>query len=226
MNIIYVIDNNYAEMAKLSIASVLKFNPQARIIIVSEEPIDIGYENITFDLSKYNWRHRPDDRFGDSVYLKLFLPRLHNILKIDRAIYIDADVLCQDSLQELWEMHCDYINAVESHLNARNQLELLNIKQYAFTGMMLMNLEAMHNDCFLNKCFEVMWNIEVPLWCHDETIINYAFNNKITFIDKKWNYCINRKYENPIPIKEVKLLHFVNKEKLKMADYAKDNNLV
>ena len=221
MNIVYVIDENYIEMAKLSIASVLKFNPKARIIIVSENPIDIGYENITFDITPYNWRHRPDDRFGDSVYLKLFLPRLHNVLKIDKCIYIDADVLCQGSLDELWDMPCEYINAVESHLGARNQLKVLKVKQYAFTGMMVMNLEALHNDAFLQKCFNVMWNIEVPLWCHDETIINYAFNDKITFIDNKWNYCLNRRYEHPIPIKDVKLLHFVNEQKSKMAEYAR-----
>lgn len=226
MNIVYVIDENYVEMAKLSIGSVLKFNPQARIIIVSQEPIDIGYENITFDITPYNWRHRPDDRFGDSVYLKLFLPRLHLQLKIDKCIYIDADTLCQGSLQELWDMQCNYINAVESHLNARNQLDILNIKQYAFTGMMVMNLEMLHNDCFLQKCFEVMWNIEVPLWCHDETIINYAFNKNITFIDKKWNYCINRKYENPILPQKAVIVHFVNKEKLNMKKYAEMNNLV
>ena len=39
MRIVFCIDNNYAQMAKVSIESYKKHNTMAEIIVVSEEPM-------------------------------------------------------------------------------------------------------------------------------------------------------------------------------------------
>ena len=55
MIICFCIDHNYSYYAKVSIASYKKYNPDAKIIVVSEEPLpkDIGYdENVIIKLPK------------------------------------------------------------------------------------------------------------------------------------------------------------------------------
>lgn len=217
MNILYVLDNNYIDMAKMSIASVLKFNPNARIIILTTKSVNLPYEQIQIDIKGVNWRHRKEDRFGDDVYLKLYAPKLYELIGIEKAIYLDADVICKGSLQELWDMPCKYIGAVESHVGARSQVDILDIPHYYNAGVLLMNLKTMYKHEFTKRAINWMWNIDVPLWCHDETIINAGFNSLIKMLPVCYNYCYNRKYEEKI--EDAKLVHFVNQEKKHMKSF-------
>lgn len=212
MNIVYCIDNRYVQITKKSIASILKFNPQANIIIVSENGIPElkEYTNYQFDLSKYTFKQRTvNDRITKASYLRLFLPE---ILTFDKCLYIDGDTICQKPLKSLYDMDCEYINACESHSYGKKQAIELGVGRYALTGLMLMNLKALREDNFTQKCLSYQ-DYNVALWCHDETLINGAHNKKIKFIDKKYNYCHNREYDNPIPENEAYILHYVGGHK-------------
>lgn len=212
MNIVYCIDNRYVELTKKSIFSILKFNPMANIIIVSENIIpDLQkYTNYQFNLMQYNFKQRTqNDRITKAGYLRLFLPE---ILPFDRCLYLDGDTICQRPLKSLYDMDCEYINACESHSYGKQQAKELNIEKYALSGMMLMNLKALREDNFTLKCLKYQ-NDSLSLWCHDETLINGAYNSKIKFIDKKYNYCHNREYDNPIPENEAYILHYVGGRK-------------
>jgi lipopolysaccharide biosynthesis glycosyltransferase len=98
MEIVYVFDKNYIPYFEMSVQSVLKFNPNAHITVVSPEKLDIPYKNVVIPIGKQ--KHRENDRITDATYLKLMLPKL----PLDKIIYIDADVLCLGSLNELWKM--------------------------------------------------------------------------------------------------------------------------
>jgi len=212
MNIVYCIDKNYVEMTKKSISSVLKFNPQANIIIVSEKPLNdfSKFQNILIDLSQYCFRQRNEkDRISKISFARLFLPE---ILSYDKCLYLDGDTICQKPLKELYEMDCEYIAACESHSFGSKQANELGIAKYALTGMMLMNLKSLREDKFTKKCLTKQ-DYNVSLWCHEETLINGAYNHKIKFIDKKYNYCHNREYENPILEKDAYILHYVGGRK-------------
>lgn len=212
MNIVYCIDERYIELTKKSIASILKFNPKANIIIVSENPISEfkEYTNYQFNLSKYSFKQRTqNDRITKASYLRIFLPE---ILPFAKCLYLDGDIICQKPLKSLYDMDCEYINACESHNYGKTQAKELNVNRYALTGMMLMNLENLIKDNFTQKCLEYQ-NYGVSLWCHDETLINGAYNSKIKFIDKKFNYCHNREYDNPILENEAYILHYVGGHK-------------
>lgn len=212
MNIVYCIDNRYVDMTKKSIASILKFNPKANIVIVSENEIPElkEYTSYQFALSKYSLKKRcENDRITKASYLRLFLPE---ILPFDKCLYIDGDTICQKPLKTLYEMDCEYINACESHSYGKKQAKELGIDRYALTGMMLMHLKALREDKFTEKCLEYK-NDNLSLWCHDETLINGVHNSKIKFIDKKYNYCHNREYENAIPENEAYILHYVGGHK-------------
>lgn len=213
MEIVYCLDQNYIHYAEISIKSVKKYNPTAKIIIVSEEPISgIGEdENFVIKLPRMFRNRGVGDRITNTAYLKLFLPKL----PYDKVLYIDGDVICQAPLDELWNTKCNYIVLTESHNHGLKQAQELGVEKYGLTGMMLMNLKNLRKENFTEYCLSFENKIPTPEtgWCHEETILNVSFNNKLTFADKKFNYCINRTYKEPIREQDAVLLHYVGKQK-------------
>ena len=213
MEIVYCLDQNYVPYAKISIKSVKKYNPTAKIIVVSEEPITgIGEdENFIIKLPKTFRNRGVGDRITNTAYIKLFLTKL----PYDKVLYIDGDVICQEPLNELWNKKCNYICLTESHIHGIRQAEELGVEKYGLSGMMLMNLENLRKINFTEHCLsfeDKVPNLQTG-FCHEETLINVAFNDKLTFIDKKFNYCINRKYNYPIREQDAVLLHYVGRQK-------------
>lgn len=222
MEIVYCLDKNYIQYAEISIKSVKKYNPTAKIIVVSEEPITgIGEdENFIIKLPRTFRNRGIGDRITNTAYLKLFLTDL----PYKKILYIDGDVICQEPLDELWGIKCNYIVLTESHNFGEQQAQALGVEKYGLTGMMLMNLKNLRKIDFTRRCLIVERNYETPStgWQHDETCINVALRNKLQFADKKFNYCINRKYDDPIREEDAVLLHYVGRQKDLMVQQYKD----
>lgn len=208
MIIAYVADEHYLPYLKRSMDSVKKYNKDAKFVVLASKVFQLPgaeFYTITPDTEKFKYRQK--DRMHEGVYYKFYLPKL----PYDKVLYMDCDVLCQRPLNDLWAEKCDFICATESHIYGRTQAAELGLKKYALTGMMLMNLKALRKADFTQKCLDKLATVN-PKW-HDETIINLEFNDKIRFIDKKYNYCRNRIYENPIPEQDAYLLHYVGGQK-------------
>lgn len=218
MNIIYIADKNYEQYLIQSVKSYRKYNPSAKIIIVSEKPLIIpDTENVIIELPKMFRNRGIGDRITNTAYLKLFLTKL----PYDKVLYVDCDTLCQKPLDELWNKDIEYIGATESHDYGKKQAEELGVDRYALSGMMIMNLKNLRKINFTEESIKVI--DEIPElktgFHHEESVLNYRWNDKITFVNIKWNYCFNRKYENPIDYKDVCIMHFPGKDKTKMLNY-------
>lgn len=213
MIVCYCLDENYIEYAEISIQSVKKFNPQAHVIVVSEQPIRVkgADEYHIIKLPKIFRNRGIGDRITNTAYLKCFLTDL----PYNKIIYLDGDTICQWPFKELWNMDCEYICLTESHNFGLKQAQAIGVEKYGLTGMMLMNLKNLRNINFEGKCLEVENTYPTPEtgWQHDETCINVALKNKLTFIPVEWNYCINRTYKNPIREIDAKILHYVGRQK-------------
>lgn len=226
MIIVYCLDENYKGITALSIRSVRKFNPQAKIVIVSE--YDIGFylddvEKFYIPLPEIMRNRGERDRITKAAYLKCYLTQL----PFDKIIYMDGDTICQGPLNELWNMPCEYINICESHKFGKEQAKEIGSEKYGLTGMMVMNLENLRKIDFTKKCIDVEQNYPTPPtgWHHDETCINVAMKDKLKFIDKKWNYCRNREYDDPISEAQAKILHFIGRSKDDMKRHPNYNTL-
>lgn len=206
MEIVYVFDKNYIPYFEMSVQSVLKYNPHAHITVVSPHKLDIEFENIVMDAPKL--RHRENDRITDTTYLKLMLPKL----PYDKILYMDADVLCLKPLNELWDMDCKFINLTESYIIGERQALEHGHEKYGLSGVMVMNLKELRGFNFIEKAFKP-FEIDLPLWCHEESIINHYFYDRLTFIDRKFNYCYHRSYREPLSEDKIVLLHFPSSEK-------------
>ena len=84
-----------------------------------------------------------------------------------------------------------------------------------------MNLKELRKMNFTQKCLEFENNPPElkTSWQHDETCINLAMKDKLTFIDQKWNYCHNREYDIPMKETDASILHFIGKDKQGMLEY-------
>lgn len=204
MIVAYVCDERYLPFLKISMASIKRYNKDVKFVVLSKNKFDIEGATVYTVLpdSKY-FKFRPNDRMKDGVYYKFYLPQL----PFDKVLYIDCDVICQRPLKTLWQTDCPFICATESHAYGKVQAQELGLKKYALTGMMLMNLKELRKANFTQRCLDRLAK-ESPRF-HDETIINLEFNDRIKFIDVKYNYCKDRKYENPIRESDAYLLHYV-----------------
>lgn len=213
MIVCYCLDENYIEYSEISIQSVKKFNPKAHVVVVSKQPIVVkgADEYKIIKLPKMFRNRGKGDRITNTAYLKCFLTQL----PYDKILYLDGDTVCQWPLKELWDMECKYICLTESHNFGLKQAQAIGVKKYGLTGMMLMNLKALRDIDFTNKCLEIEESYPTPEtgWQHDETCINVALKNKLTFVPVEWNYCINRTYTNPIRESDAKILHYVGRQK-------------
>lgn len=219
MIIVYCIDENYKHMTETSIKTVKKYNPDAFVVVVSEKWLIVdgadGY--FTWPINR-KCRHKDADRISDAAYLKLLLP---DILPYDKVIFMDGDVECMSPLNELWDLPCKYINICESHNYGKRQAQELGVEKYGLTGMMVMNLKALRKLKLADLCLQVEQALPTPItgWFHEETCINVAMKDKLTFIDKKWNYCRDREYDEPVAPSDVCLLHYVGRRNKR--DFAK-----
>lgn len=204
MIIAYVCDEKYLPFLKVSMASIKRYNKNVKFVVLSKNKFDIeGVKVYTINPDSKIFKFRFNDRMKDGVYYKFYLPQL----PFDKVLYIDCDVICQRPLKTLWQKDCPFICATESHAYGKTQAQELGLKKYALTGMMLMNLKELRKANFTQRCLDRLAK-ESPRF-HDETIINLEFNDKIKFIDVKYNYCKDRRYDNPIKESDAYLLHYV-----------------
>lgn len=207
----YVADEHYFPYLMRSMESVRKYNKDVRFVVMSRTIREVpGAEVYNINPDTHQFKYREKDRMREGVYYKLFLPEL----PFDKVLYIDCDVLCQRPLNALWAEKCDFICATESHNFGKVQAAELHLNRYALTGMMLLNLKALREMNFTQKCLDKLAQIS-PKW-HDETVINLVMADKLRFIDKKYNYCRNRIYDDPIREQDAYLLHYVGRQKSEM----------
>ena len=230
MNIVYIIDNNqqYKQLCKISINSLLQVNPNANIIIVSNQKItDIQYKNIILqDLNNIQLRHNKNDRITSSTYLKLILTQL----PFKKCLFIDPDTLILNDLTQLYNADIQYIGCTQSHNYGKKQAKQLNNEKYFLAGVMLLNLQNLRKINFYNKILTIYKDLSNPKynvsWQHEETILNIQFYDLITQLDRKFNYCFNRQYDTPIKYEDTYILHFPGKDKSAMYTIAKFKNIV
>lgn len=119
----------------------------------------------------------------------------------DRVLYLDGDVMCRGSLKELAKL--DFhgkIAAVVSDRNEKKQAELLGSHRFFNSGMVLINIEVWQKENLSSLSIQEIKDGLVTFqktgyyhgrnkvtYC-DQNILNYLFDQKSIFLQKKYNY--------------------------------------
>lgn len=238
--IVYCLNDNkeYIKMMEASADSILRFCPNVEfhVIINSKNKISVSDKFVThyFPLNttfreRLNSKDGPKDRLNNTSYLKLWIPEILKDYK--KCLFVDCDCLCFEDINNIYSLDIPYLAESEIPSVDIKRKKELGIDKYYSTGIILMNLEALRNDNFREKCFASINSINCSFWCHEETLINKNYYNKITpFKSNVQQFSYNTfAYNNYEPLKinsqNILFLHFGGPNKSKFWEfiqYSKD----
>lgn len=151
---------------------------------------------------------------------------------INRLLYLDADIICKGSLDELVKLDIDdYLVAAVTDRESQFWQKCatrLDIKEIALgyfnSGFLYINLSNWQQDDVSTKAMTLLAqdNIKDKLIFFDQDLLNMIAINKIRFLDKRYNcqYSINYElkaskgtyYQNPINDKTI-FIHYIGPTK-------------
>ncbi|MDG2274163.1 MAG: glycosyltransferase family 8 protein, partial [Halioglobus sp.] len=149
-----------------------------------------------------------------SVYFRLLAGMLLPD-SLDRIIYLDADMLVNGDLNELWEyplgddyclavpdIACPFICAEHADSNYKNSAKYLvtnvTVKnwqslnldpsaQYFNSGVMVLNLRRWQDECIEQSLLACLRDNEQFVWCWDQYALNVVFAGKWSVLPARWN---------------------------------------
>lgn len=208
INVVLATDLGYLFQTIVTIESILLNNYSRNEYIIHILTNADLYEHVKYLEEKYeNCKivlHFFDDEFDNYkisinhiskvTYFRLLIPeRIHE----KKCIYLDSDIIVKEDLVQLYSIDInDYeIGGVYApsyhHLNEREQsyskeTGICSFDQYINAGVLLMNLEKMRENRFIERVNKVAKCFSFP--SQDQDIINNVCYGKIKPLPLKYNY--------------------------------------
>jgi lipopolysaccharide biosynthesis glycosyltransferase len=154
-----------------------------------------------------------------AAYMRILIPHL---VKEKRAIYLDSDTIVRSDLTELFHMDLkdtfiggtfNFFEESESHIRPPILDESI---PYINSGVLVMDLENLRRDNFIQKAEEIHTKYYEKIMASDQCVINKYLENDKTLIDRKWNYMVKAsKYSEDgfvdiLQQKDIRILHFTD----------------
>ncbi|MEH1334018.1 glycosyltransferase family 8 protein, partial [Proteus mirabilis] len=155
-----------------------------------------------------------------SMYFRLIIPQvLHPF--INKVLYLDADIICINKLSDIFSYNLkNKIAGVINHAYIDpyvSSLSLNNTEYYFNSGVMLINTEEWKSNKILEK-FLIKIN-ESNYKYPDQDVLNILLENKILYLDGKYNRFIENVRKND----NTTLIHYTGTPKPWKAWYNNDD---
>lgn len=233
INIAYGIDNNFVRPMGVSMTSIVNNNPHLNIIFhVFADFIDNNALNLLQNFAINNkvtiniyiinssiFKNLPHtNHFSQAMYNRFIMPKILD-KKIEKYLYIDADIQCFNKLDTLLNINLnDKIVAVVNDVNyvQQQQISALNLKsnKYFNSGFMYININKWNNAHITEKSLQLSFDKLGKLKWQDQDALNIILDGKCIYIDKKYNYLLNMKHKHvSLPNNDVIFVHYVGRYK-------------
>jgi len=210
INIAYCTDANYLEYVAVSIISIIMNNPRQALSFfvfvydVNDDDIKKLHsmsETIEVikidraDIEKYN-NDFAIKHLNRSTYMRLAVPRLLKE-KVNNFIYLDADTLCFDKIDEINDYDISDVVCAVSHdsLNIHDDKHSrrlnLSTKNYFNAGFLYINIANWIQYDIEHKANTVLFEKGKELPYFDQDALNIAIDGNVKFIDNRWNFLFN-----------------------------------
>ncbi|MBD2346779.1 glycosyltransferase family 8 protein [Anabaena subtropica] len=133
-----------------------------------------------------------------TAYYRILIPELLPAT-IEKAIYIDSDVIVRNSLQELWNIEIDdnyllaipdmgapYVSSPRGLINYK-ELGINPDCKYFNSGVLVMNLKKWRKEATSQKIFEYLDKYKKYIRWHDQDAMNAILAGQWKTIDSRWN---------------------------------------
>lgn len=202
-NYVYVGDNNFAWIMGISILSLLQYNPDAQIYIISN---DISAQNVElfhsigrqYDTELHlihisdehlNWNFSPR-KWPPIVFARLFLSEFlpSDVTKI---VYLDCDTLIRGDLSGLWDIDMDgyFCCGVKDCISSqyKKNIGISAGDVYINSGVMILDLEKIKTFPMNEFIQQFIRSSKIQISFPDQDILNSAFQGKIKILPLQYN---------------------------------------
>jgi lipopolysaccharide biosynthesis glycosyltransferase len=208
INIAFCSDSNYLKYVAIAIQSIylnnlnncLRFHVflydvlQEDIDKLNEMSLDINVYLVPKDLlDKYDNEHTIQ-HLNRSMYIRLLVPRLLKD-KVDKLIYLDADMLCFKDISAIKDINIDNVVCAVSldSLNKKNMntnIQRLNLStnHYFNSGFLYINVEKWNDFHTEDKVNDILLKHKNKLYYPDQDALNIVLQKNILIIAPDWNY--------------------------------------
>jgi lipopolysaccharide biosynthesis glycosyltransferase len=197
----YIICDNLSEDSRSSF-SRLSFRFKGRC----------SFEYCSVDTSLFSDIKLSIDYISIHTYYRFMLADL--LSKSDKILYLDADILVQGDLLELWETNLeDYYAAGVADLyidkiDYKKEIGFSKNDFYINAGVILFNLDAIRWDNISKKLLSVAKELSEKVRFQDQDILNIVFRDKIKVIPDKFNFTMDNMQKYPNQISSAVILHY------------------
>ena len=235
-HIVFGIDDDFIRPLGILMTSIILNNPKEKIAFhIITKFINKQHQQQLENFSKKNnvylsiytinkqyFYNMPTTSYiSQAMYNRFLIPfLLKNIT--DKALYLDADIICLNSLKKLKSI--DINNNIIAAVNESNpsvvksQTIKLNLKskRYFNSGMLYININNWIKNSINDKLIKAVQKY-TDLSFPDQDLLNIVLENDCIYIDKKYNYTFDVRYKSnryiyTIPDDTV-FLHYVGRFK-------------
>ncbi|AUT03363.1 glycosyl transferase [Nostoc sp. CENA543] len=182
--VLYVIDGGISRVNKSRIIQNLK-----------SEQVSLKWLKV----KKSKFKHlQTSSSITIAAYYRILIPELLPP-EIDKAIYLDSDVIVRCSLQELWnldiqdnyllaipDMGATYVSSPRGLINYQ-ELGLAPDCKYFNSGVLVMNLKKWRQEKTSQKIFAYLDKYKKYIRWHDQDAMNAVLAGQWEAIDSRWN---------------------------------------
>ncbi|MBD5413190.1 MAG: glycosyltransferase family 8 protein [Treponema sp.] len=209
IHIAFCINTNYVMPLGVLMISLLHFNKaEITFHIVSK---DIGehdlfllekniehYNNAKIIFHRITPEHdhkfiiRNDDHLSVETYYRFFLPELLSS-NINKVLYLDADVICVDSIQQLFDTDLTGCAVGLCYDTNYNEIQKFNRLEYDYkygyynAGVMLINLDYWRKKQLANTLIDFVVHNPEKCLCHDQDAINAICHKSLKILPLRYN---------------------------------------
>lgn len=207
INICLACDENYAFLAEVAMTSVMIHNSNVNIYLL-DNGLSADSKKKMESLAQNNESHiefidcrkivenlkamgfNPQGRYNSySAYLRLFLVD-YLPTNVERILYIDCDVTCENDVSELFSMDLDgcVLAAITDLLPSlhRKYIEFEENDEYFNSGVLLIDVNLWRKRNSTKKILQLLECGRNQYPYHDQDLINIAFKNEIFRLKPKY----------------------------------------
>ena len=210
-------DNNYAPLVATTMASILANTKSFIEFYVLDGGIfpgnvekikslktsfdNFSIEFIKIDYDKYFKDFNVRNHWTKAVYTRLLIPDIKP--EIDRAIFMDVDVIVTGDINELFKVNLEghtlaaaWEKWAEHGINLKHKIrmELSGTHKYFNAGVLLLDCKKWRNNNTLEKLFSIANKYKDRLDLQDQDMLNKCFDNNYKVLPEKYNYLTTNYY--------------------------------
>lgn len=212
MDIVICFSPNYVLPAGVMLCSLFENNKEEEIIVhallsqegdyikpISDIVAHYGASLCYYNMSLINLPKLPIGQSGQrpniskEAFYRLFISEVLP-QNIEKVIYLDCDIIIEDSLKALWETDIDdyAVGVVPDYEN--NNVQITNRLGYDLeygyfnSGVLLINLRYWRENDIPQHFTDYINNRFAELVFHDQDVLNYFFYNKKKVLNIRYNF--------------------------------------